>query len=612
MESGRWPLRQAKENLMTEAIISADAYVQEIWDLTELLPDTSAETIAAKLAEMEKLVCRIEAARSVLQAQPTAELVLEVAETYERLTEATYPPSAYGALWFAQDTQSEAALTYKNRMNRALVNFNNRVLFFTLWWKSLDEDAADRLLPSVSSHSDLRHFLRDLRRTKPFMLEERSEQIVNLKDTNGMSTVLTIYSMLTNRLEFELEVDGESKRLTRDALLAHVYSPNAETREAAYRTMLEVFEGEAAILGQIYVSRVLDWHAENVGLRGFASAISVRNVDNDVPDEAVEALLDTCMNNAPVFQRYFRWKARELGQERLSRYDLYAPIAGADKSVSFAEAVELVLSTFEDFEPGIADLARRVFDEGHLDSEIRPGKKGGAFCATVLPTQTPWVLINYNGRVRDVATLAHELGHAVHSMLAQHHSVLTQHPSLPLAETASVFAERLLVDRLLASESDREVRRELLASSLDDIYATVMRQACFVRFEEGAHAAIGQGKPPEALNEMYLGLLRAHFGDAVEVQEQFAREWVSIPHIFHTPFYCYAYSFGQLLVLALYQRYLEQGEDFVPGYLRLLAWGGAARPTEILDEVGVDMTDPKFWQGGFDVVESLVSELETL
>ncbi len=593
-------------------VIASNTYAQKSWDLTELLPDATEETISARLAEMESLVRSIEAFRIPLQEEPSGKLLLEVVEAYERLSERSYSTSAYGALWFSEDTQSEAALTYKNRLDRALVDFHNRTLFFTLWWKGLDDQAALEFLPTRPEHADFRHFLEDLRRSKPFMLEERSEQIVNLKDTNGISAVLTIYSMLTNRLEFELEVDGETKTLTRDELLTYVYAPSAEVRAAAYREMLRVFEDEAKVLSQIYVSRALDWHAENVTLRGFPSAISVRNMDNDMPDQVIEVLLDTCARNAPLFQRYFRWKAQELGRTRLSRFDLYAPLAGADKSVPYSEAVELVLSTFEGFEPRLAALARRVFDQDHIDSEVRTGKKGGAFCATVLPKQTPWLLLNYNGKVRDVATLAHELGHAVHSMLAQDHSVLTQQPSLPLAETASVFAERLLVDRLLASETDRVVRRELLASSLDDIYATVMRQACFVRFEERAHAAILEGKPPEALNEIYLGLLKEHFGEAVEVPEEFSREWISIPHIYHTPFYCYAYSFGQLLVLALYRRYREEGQAFVPGYLRLLAWGGGARPAEILDEAGVDLNDPSFWQGGFDVVEDLVAELEAL
>ena len=228
------------------------------------------------------------------------------------------------------------------------------------------------------------------------------------------------------------------------------------------------------------------------------------------------------------------------------------------------------------------------------------------------PRLTPWVLANYTGRLRDVATLAHELGHAVHSMLAEGHSVLTQHPVLPLAETASVFAEMLLTERLLSEQSAPAARRELLASAVDDAYATVLRQAYFVLFERRAHDAIADGRSPEHLNAVYRELLDEQFGDSVTIADEFATEWVMIPHIYQAPFYCYAYCFGQLLVLALYRRFQEEGDAFKPGYLRLLEHGGSARPADILEEADVDMTDREFWRGGFEVVEEMVDELEEL
>ncbi len=366
------------------------------------------------------------------------------------------------------------------------------------------------------------------------------------------------------------------------------------------------------MLGQIYVNRVRDWHNENLRLRGYASPIAVRNLANDVPERAIELLIEVARDNRTLFQRYFRLKAGWLGRSRLHRYDLYAPLASSDRLIPYGEAVGLVLDTLQRFHPRVAELAERLFAEAHVDAEVRPGKKSGAFCATVLPRQSPWLLINYTGRVRDVATLAHELGHAVHSLLAAEHSVLTQSPSLPLAETASVFAEMLLTDRLLAEESDPLARRELLAASMDDIYATVMRQAYFTRFEVAAHRAVREGKPPSALDELYVETLREQFGDAVELTDEFRREWIAIPHLFLTPFYCYSYSFGQLLVLSLYQRFREQGEAFIPGYLRLLAYGGSARPRRILAEVGVDIDDAEFWQGGFRIVERMIDVLERL
>ncbi len=422
--------------------------------------------------------------------------------------------------------------------------------------------------------------------------------------------MLTVYSMLTNRLEFELELDGEVRTLTRDELTRYVRSPKPERREAAYRELLEVFSGEANILAQIYSNRVRDWASENLEIRGFSSPLAVRNLANDIPDEAVETLLEVCRERATVFQRYFRLKAGWLGMERLRRFDVYAPIEESEREIPYGEAVGMVLDTFEGFHPRIAAAARRVFDESHIDSEVRKGKRGGAFCLTVTPAHTPWVLANYTGEPRDVATLAHELGHAVHSMLAEEHSVLTQHPVLPLAETASVFAEMLLTERLLEEESSPAARRELLAMAIDDTYATVLRQAYFVLFEQRAHQAITEGRSPEELDAIYFSLLEEQFGDSVELAPEFGREWISIPHIFHTPFYCYAYCFGQLLVLALYQRFKEEGDAFKPGYLRLLAHGGAARPAAILEEAGVDMANADFWRGGFEVIEGMVEELE--
>jgi oligoendopeptidase F len=357
---------------------------------------------------------------------------------------------------------------------------------------------------------------------------------------------------------------------------------------------------------------VRNWHDEQVVLRGFPSPIAVRNLDNDVPDRAVQVLLEVARENVGIFQRYFRMKAGWLGLPKLRRYDLYAPLASSDRKVDYSDAVRSVLETFDDFHPRLSEYAQRVFAERHLDGEIRKGKRGGAFCYTVLPRYTPWVLVNFAGRVRDVATLAHELGHAIHSMLAGGCSSLTQHASLPLAETASVFAEMLMTDRLLREEPDPLARRELLAAAVDDVYATVLRQAYFVLFEIEAHEAIRAGRSTDELAEIYMGKLREQFGDSVDLAPEFRYEWLSIPHIYQTPFYCYAYSFGQLLVLALYRRFQEEGEAFKPGYLRLLSYGGSARPEQILAEVGIDMTDRSFWQGGFDLVREQIDTLETM
>jgi oligoendopeptidase F len=605
-------------------------YQLRSWDLSELLPKPSEEVIARRFAELEAALAEFEQWRANLASTSpriSPQQLLAMLRRYEAISEQTSVLTNYGSLWFNSDTGNHEAITFRNRVRQAVTAATNRILFFTLWWKGLPDEEAQALLPPLPPEpaadsaglsaqarqvADYRHFLLELRRFSPYTLDEKSEQIINIKDDNGIGAVMTLYSMLTSRMEFTLEVDGETKRLTRDALTSYAFSTQPELRAAAYRELYRVFGQDATILGQIYVNVVRDWHEEAVGLRGYPSAIAVRNTDNDIPDRAVDVLLEVARANAPVFQRYFRLKAGWLGLERLSRYDLYAPLASSERKIPYSEAVRSVLDTFGEFDAGFAGLAERVLAKNHLDGEIRKGKRGGAFCSTVLPRLTPWVLVNYTGRVRDVATLAHELGHAVHSMLAEKHSLLTQHSSLPLAETASVFAEMLITDRLLREESDPLARRELLAAAVDDVYATVLRQSYFVRFELEAHQAILAGRSVEDLNEIYLAELAEQFGDSIEVAPEFRYEWMSIPHIYHTPFYCYAYSFGQLLVLALYRRYQEQGAAFKPGYLKLLSYGGSARPEAILAEVGIDVTDRSFWQGGFELVRQRIDVLEAI
>jgi oligoendopeptidase F len=357
---------------------------------------------------------------------------------------------------------------------------------------------------------------------------------------------------------------------------------------------------------------VRDWRTENVELRKFKSPIAVRNLANDLPDAVVETILKVIKDNAHVFQRYFGLKAKWLGQEKLRRYDLYAPLGGADKEIDYDTAVTMVLDTFSSFDPRVGELARQVFDAGHVDAEVRHGKRGGAFCAGIIPGLEPWVLLNYTGKPRDVATVAHEMGHAIHYMLADKHSILTTQASLPLAETASVFSEILMTEKLLAGESDPMVRRDVIAKMLDDTYATVGRQGFFAMWEKEVHELVQQGKTADEIAARYLEQLKEQFGSGVDVSDEFRWEWIVVPHFFSSPFYVYAYSFGQLLVLALYEQYRREGEAFKPKYLKLLSYGGSKAPLEILTEAKINVKSAKFWQGAYDVISRLVDDLEAL
>jgi oligoendopeptidase F len=589
--------------------MSHTSFKQTRWSLKALLPATKGPELDRVLNDLEKAVAKMEASRDQLSPDISEADFGRLMGLLEKITVLSHRLGAYGVLWFAEDTQNQDALAFRGRMEKLLTDVQNRTLFFTLWWKGLEDEAAERLL-AVSG--DNAYYLESLRCFKPHTLSEPEEKIINLKDINGVQGLVTVYDMLTSQFTFKLEVDGETKELTRSQLMVYARDPSPELRAAAYQELYRVFGEQAAILSQVYQYVVRDWASESLTLRGFSSPIAVRNLGNDIPDPVVDTLLQVCRQNAGLFQRYFRLKASWLGVDRLRRYDIYAPLSTSDKTYPFDQAAGMTLESLNDFAPTLANHARRVFADGHLDAEIRPRKDTGAFCYGALPGLTPWVLVNYNGQADDVATLAHELGHAIHALMAADHSPLTFQASLPLAETASVFAEMLLLERLLQEESDPAVRRDILARSVDDTYATVMRQAYFVLFEREAHALIEEGHTSDELAERYKTNLEEQFGDAIALSDEFRWEWISIPHIYHTPFYCYAYSFGQLLVLSLYRQFKTEGRAFIPKYLKILAYGGSKSPAYILDEAGIDMASAAFWQGGFDVIANMIQQLESL
>lgn len=584
-----------------------NGYEMGPWRLDELFPGLDSAEVAEAVAELEEMAANFEEKRSLLDSDLSGEAFQALLDDYESMVRRASRLRGFASLSFAADTQDQKAQSFMARMQQLMADVDNRSMFFKLWWKQLEDDAADRLLSHAGPY---RYWLESLRLERPYTLTENEERVINLKDVNGVQALNTLYEAITNRYTFKLTVDGEEKELTRGELMVYARDPRADVRAAAYQEQLRVYGQDAPILGQIYQACVRDWHSENVRLRNYPSPIAVRNLRNDVPDEVVDTLLRVARQNRSVFQRYFRVKARALGMERLRRYDVYAPVGETEKTYAFDEAVHLVLDSYRNFDERVSTLARRVLDEQHLDSEVRRGKRSGAFCATLTPDLTPWVLQSYQQRPEDVATLAHELGHAVHSMLASHHTALTQHSSLPLAETASTFGEMLVIDRLLAENGDAAVRRAILFNQVDDAYATIMRQSYFALFEREAHEAIRKGAPVDEVSALYLENLKDQFGDALDLSDDFRHEWVAIPHIYSTPFYVYAYAFGQLLVLALYQQYRVEGDSFKPRYLDILSAGGSDAPASILERAGIDIRDEAFWQGGFDVVEGLVEELE--
>lgn len=584
-------------------------YQQTTWSKSDLLPGADSPELEETFAKLESLTAAFEKRRDQLAENIDSETFMAILKELETLTYLSYKLYAFVELWFSEDTQNQAALALLARIEQFMAGLSNRTLFFSLWWKALPEETAQ---PLMAASGDLQYWLDAIRHFKDYTLSEAEEKIINIKDVTGASALTTLYATITNRYTFKITEDGEEKELTRGQLMVYARHHDPELRAQAYQELYKVYGEDGNILGQIYQNLVRDWRNEQLELRGYAAPIAPRNLANDIPDDIVATLLDVCRKNAPLFQRFFRLKAKWLGVEKLRRYDVYAPVAESDKEYTYAQAHDMVMECFTEFDPTFAEMAERVFVNEHLDAEVRKGKRSGAFCLTAVPDLTPWVLLNYQGKADDVSTMAHELGHAIHSMLASNHSVFNAHACLPLAETASTFGEMVLVDRLLGQEADEKVRQDMLFNQIDDNYATILRQAYFAIFERTAHEMIAKGASVDELAEAYLENLKEQFGNAVEIGDEFRWEWVSIPHIYNVPFYVYAYTFGQLLVLALYQQYKSEGESFKPRYIQLLATGGSKAPIDALDDAGIDVRQAAFWQGGFDYLESLIAQLEAL
>ncbi|MDX1611183.1 MAG: M3 family oligoendopeptidase [Candidatus Thermoplasmatota archaeon] len=568
------------------------------WDLTDILASLDAKDTKPYFDELERLVQEVEAVEDRLETL-TRKDVEAILHTQGRLREVARRLSYRGMLAFSSDTTDDEAKTFMERTRQITTEAGNRVRFFSHWLKHLDEDRLAQLTPE---DPELAHYVKVLRLEAPYTLEQEIEEVMADKDMAGVSAVRQAREILTSSLRFTDPESGEE--VTQSDILKHIHGGDRQLRRAAYQELFRVFGEHEALLAHIYRSIIRDWNTENLKHRGYPRSMTPMNMANEVSDEVVTTMLGVCRERREVWQRYFAWKAQRVG-EPFTRYDIYAPIEAETLEVPFDEARETVMQVYQGFHPTFHELAQRVFDEEHVDAFPRPKKRGGAFCATPLTDMTPYVLLNHTDDARSVSTLAHEFGHAIHSMLAAERHPLVSSSPLPLAETASVFSELLLHHHLVAEHP--EAAEALTNERLGDLYATIQRQAYFAEFESKAHDLVMEGQPTQAINHAYYELLEEQFGD-LDVPEAFSKEWLIIPHFNASPFYVSSYSFGALLSISLYKRYQED-PSFAESILAILAAGGSRDPAELLAEHGIDITQAGFWHGGMDVVEGMVEEL---
>ena len=586
-------------------------YHPGIWDLTKLVKNPKSPAFQKQIKELEKQAIKFEKIKSKLNPKISSANFKNILQQVEEISENMSRIGGYASLSYSSNTQSDEATSLMSRMSKLGSEISNKILFFDLWWKTqVDEKNAKRLMKDAG---ELREYLSHKRLFAKYALSEPEEKIINTLDVTGISALVKLYDKITNSYEYKMKIGNKNKVLTREELTNYVRSTNPKIRETAYKTILGKYIENKGVIGEIYQNIVRNWKDEGIEIRGYKSPISMRNIGNDVDDKTIESLLAVCRKNSPVFQKFFQQKAKMLKLKKLRRYDVYAPATAniKEKNYTYDKSVKLVFESLGKFSSTLEDYAKKVFNENHVDSEIRQGKRDGAFCSTLSPKRTPFVLVNFTGKSRDVFTLAHELGHAVHSQTAQDRSILVQDAPLPLAETASTFSELLLYDNLSDKISNNE-KKIMLSEKIDDLYATILRQSFFTIFEVDAHKQIGDGTTIDEISKLYLKNLKEQFGNSVTLSDDFAIEWSCIPHFYHTPFYCYAYSFGNLLALSLFQRYKKEGKDFVPAYINILAAGGSKKPEKLLSEYGFDIRSPKFWQEGFDYVKEQVKALSAL
>ncbi|MCM2359402.1 MAG: M3 family oligoendopeptidase [Geobacteraceae bacterium] len=584
---------------------------QLLWDTTPLYPAPNAAELERDFTEG---AARAKAFRETYLGKVSAlggEGLREALAAYEALEELLVKPQLYAHLLFSADsgddlnkTLSQRAAEFGNLMAREL-------LFFDLEIMEIPDDqfaalARDEIL------ANYRHHLEMVRKFRHHTLPEREEQLLKQKGLTGADAFSRLFDELSASFRFTLTVEGEKREFSGEELLGFLHHPDPELRERAFSAFLKRHEEHGIVYSAVFNNVALD-HSQELELRGYSSPMEPTNIGNELSAETVGRLMAVSEENYPLARDYFRLKARLLKLPRLKNSDIYAPLGEVERRYSFAEAKELVLEAYGNFNPAYRPLIEAFFAERRIDVLPRPGKGGGAYCMGMTPSLPPYLLLNFTGNLRDVATLAHELGHGLHYLLAQRQTTLNYHAPLPLAETASVFGEMLLTRLLLERESDPQVKIALLCAKIEDIIATTFRQNVLTRFEERMHLERKDGLLTSArLKDLWWEENGKLYGDAVEMIEPYAWGWSYISHFIHARFYCYSYTFAELLVLSLYRTYLREGAAFIPAYEAILASGGSQSPADTVRPGGIDLGDPGFWQRGYDFLGELIGELKGL
>jgi oligoendopeptidase F len=543
---------------------------------------------------------------------PDAGLLLAALRELEGLYEQMDKPAIYAGLLHAAKTDDprRGALLARTREQRTAIN--KHLIFFDLEWIKLADGPAQALLARTEL-AHYRHYLEQLRVRRPHILSEPEEKLLDEKTVTGRAAFVRLFDETVSTMRFPFTHDGRTESLSMQQINAKLYDPDRAVRRAAAEGWTKGLQDNARLLTYLFNTLVLD-HKVDCELRRYDSPMAPRNLANEISPQVVEALMTAAERHHATVQRYYRLKGRLLGVEQLYDYDRYAPLFPDPPACDWPTARRIVAESYQAFSPRAGEVVGQFFERSWIDAELREGKRGGAFSSSSVPSAHPYILMSFTDKLRDVMTLAHELGHGLHQYLSRGVGYLQCDTPLTTAETASVFGEMLTFQRLQQVYPDARTRLAMLCSKIEDGFATVFRQVVLTRFEQALHKARReQGElTTEQINELWLQANRPMHGEVVRLSEGYGWWWLYIGHFIHTPFYCYAYAFGELLVLALVQKYKQEGAAFVPKYLDMLSRGGSEAPHVLVGRLGVDVTDPGFWGLGLRLLDDMVTEAKKL
>ena len=592
------------------AIPKDEALEQERWDL-EPLVHGGGDDAALKLLDdaAERSERFAEEYRGKVDGLDAAGMATAMREL-EAISDLAGRAGTYASLKFSVDTLSPQVGSLMQQVRERSAAISTTLLFFELEWNEVPEERAEELL-AADELTFCRHYLRMERRYRPHQLTEPEERILTETSVTGPGAFVRLFTEQTSEITVDLP-DSEDPLELMEAL-SRLQDGDRERRAEAAAAVTEALQPGLRTRAFIY-NNLLQDKATKDRLRSFDSWIAARNLDNEASDESVDALIEAVSGRYEIARRWYRLKARLLGIERLADYDRIAPLAEAERRVSYEEARELVVDCYRGFSAELGDTAAEFFTGNYIDAPPAHGKRGGAFCSYAVPSAHPYVLLNYTSRLGDVLTMAHELGHGVHATLARPRGIFEFGTPLTVAETASIFGERIVLGRLLEQSADDREKLALLGDSLDGAVGAVFRQIAMSRFEDRVHTErrTSGELSVDAFAEAWVDSQTEMLGDSVEVSEGYSSWWSYVPHFIATPGYVYAYAYGHLLALSVYSRYEEVGEGFAESYLELLRAGGSKPPEQLGEIVGVDLTDPGFWNAGLDLIERQLEDAEEL